>query len=69
MDLQLKDKVVVITGGASGIGAAIVKGAAREGATPLYLASLRAMKMRYAGSRRMADLMPLPRTGRLATSL
>jgi L-fucose dehydrogenase len=32
MDLQLKDKVVVITGGASGIGAAMVKGAAREGA-------------------------------------
>jgi L-fucose dehydrogenase len=32
MDLQLKDKVVVVTGGASGIGAAIVAGAAREGA-------------------------------------
>jgi L-fucose dehydrogenase len=32
MDLQLKDKVVVITGGASGIGAAMVAGAAREGA-------------------------------------
>jgi L-fucose dehydrogenase len=32
MDLQLKDKVVVITGGASGIGSAIVNSAAREGA-------------------------------------
>src|ERR1700679_2510761 len=35
MDLQLKGKVVVITGGASGIGAAIVTGAAREGAIPV----------------------------------
>ncbi len=32
MDLHLKDKVIVVTGGASGIGAAIVAGAAREGA-------------------------------------
>jgi L-fucose dehydrogenase len=37
MDLQLKDKVVVITGGASGIGAATVKGAAREGAIPVIV--------------------------------
>jgi L-fucose dehydrogenase len=37
MDLQLKDKVVVITGGASGIGAAIVRGAAREGAIPVIV--------------------------------
>src|SRR5580658_1499263 len=37
MDLQLKDKVVVITGGASGIGAAIVCGAAREGAIPVIV--------------------------------
>lgn len=37
MDLQLKDKVVVITGGASGIGAAIVTGAAREGAIPVIV--------------------------------
>jgi L-fucose dehydrogenase len=37
MDLQLKDKIVVITGGASGIGAAIVTGAAREGAIPVIV--------------------------------
>ncbi len=32
MDLQLKDKVVVVTGGAKGIGAAIVRACAGEGA-------------------------------------
>ena len=32
MDLELKEKVVIVTGGASGIGAAIVIAAAREGA-------------------------------------
>lgn len=37
MDLQLKDKVVLITGGAKGIGAAIVRGCAREGAIPVLV--------------------------------
>ena len=37
MDLQLKDKVVVVSGGASGIGAAIVSGAAREGAVAVIV--------------------------------
>ena len=32
MDLQLKDKVVIVTGGAKGIGAAIVRACAAEGA-------------------------------------
>lgn len=34
MDLQLKDKIVVITGGAKGIGAAITRACAEEGAIP-----------------------------------
>jgi NAD(P)-dependent dehydrogenase (short-subunit alcohol dehydrogenase family) len=37
MDLQLKGKVVLITGGAKGIGAAIVRGCAREGAIPVVV--------------------------------
>ena len=37
MDLQLKDKVVLVTGGAKGIGAAIVRGCSREGAIPVVV--------------------------------
>ena len=37
MDLQLRDKVVVITGGAKGIGAAIVRGCSAEGAIPVIV--------------------------------
>src|ERR1700745_149900 len=37
MDLQLKDKVVVVTGGAKGIGAAIVRTVAAEGAIPVIV--------------------------------
>ena len=37
MDLQLKDKVILITGGAKGIGAAIARGAAAEGAIPVLV--------------------------------
>jgi L-fucose dehydrogenase len=37
MDLKLKDKVVLITGGAKGIGAAIVRAAAAEGAIPVIV--------------------------------
>src|SRR6266446_8568854 len=37
MDLQLKAKVVLVTGGAKGIGAAIVRASASEGAIPVFL--------------------------------
>jgi NAD(P)-dependent dehydrogenase (short-subunit alcohol dehydrogenase family) len=37
MDLQLNNKVIVITGGAKGIGAAIVRACAAEGATPVIV--------------------------------
>jgi L-fucose dehydrogenase len=37
MDLQLKGKVVLITGGAKGIGATIARGCAREGAIPVMV--------------------------------
>ena len=37
MDLELTGKVVVVTGGAKGIGAAIVRALAREGAVPMVV--------------------------------
>jgi L-fucose dehydrogenase len=37
MDLQLKDKVIIVTGGAKGIGEGIVKVLAGEGAIPVIL--------------------------------
>jgi L-fucose dehydrogenase len=37
MDLQLKEKVVIVTGGAKGIGAAIVHACANEGAIPVIV--------------------------------
>lgn len=37
MDLQLKDKIVIVTGGAKGIGAAIVRACAAEDAIPVIV--------------------------------
>jgi NAD(P)-dependent dehydrogenase (short-subunit alcohol dehydrogenase family) len=37
MDLQLKDRVILVTGGAKGIGAAIVRTCGQEGAVPVIL--------------------------------
>lgn len=37
MDLQLKDKVVFVTGGGKGIGSGISLSLAREGAIPIIL--------------------------------
>jgi len=37
MDLQLKEKVVIVTGGAKGIGAAIVRACRQEGAIPVIV--------------------------------
>jgi NAD(P)-dependent dehydrogenase (short-subunit alcohol dehydrogenase family) len=37
MDLQPMDKVVIITGGAKGIGAAITRASIREGAIPVII--------------------------------
>lgn len=37
MDLQLNDKVIIVTGGAKGIGEGIVKVLAREGAIPVII--------------------------------
>jgi len=37
MNLQLKDKIIVITGGAKGIGAAVARACAEEGATPVIV--------------------------------
>jgi L-fucose dehydrogenase len=37
MNLELKDKVIIVTGGAKGIGAAIVRACAAEGAIPVIV--------------------------------
>lgn len=48
MDLQLKDKVVIVTGGAKGIGEALVRLLAKEGATPVIVGRNEADNQRLA---------------------
>jgi L-fucose dehydrogenase len=51
MDLELKDKVIIVTGGAKGIGAAIVRACAAEGAIPVI-----AGRDEESGKRLQSDL-------------
>src|SRR5260370_12555325 len=60
MDLHLKGKVVLITGGAKGIGAAIVRGWCAEGAVPVIVD-----RDEQAGEELQAEL----RTSRAETGL
>lgn len=59
MDLQLKDKVFLITGGAKGIGAAIVQALSDEGAIPVIVdrdqQALRESESRLKGNSRQAQ--------------
>jgi L-fucose dehydrogenase len=64
MDLQLKGKVVLITGGAKGIGAAIARGCAREGAIPVLVD-----KDADAGKRLQAELRKTGACGLISTDL
>ncbi|RYE15447.1 MAG: SDR family oxidoreductase, partial [Sphingobacteriales bacterium] len=50
MELHLKDKVIIVTGGAKGIGAAIVKLLASEGAIPVIIGRDEADNIKHADS-------------------
>ena len=64
MDLQLNGKVVLITGGAKGIGAAIARGCAREGAIPVLVD-----KDADAGKQLQAELRKTGACGLVSTDL
>jgi len=55
MDLELKDKVIVVTGGAKGIGAAIVRACAAEGAIPVIVDRDEESGKQLQGELRSAD--------------
>ena len=63
MDLQLKDKVIVVTGGAKGIGAAITRACAEENAIPVIVdrdqPALTAIEKQLAGKRCLCILAEL----------
>lgn len=69
MDLQLKDKVVIVTGGAEGIGAAIARACSEEGAVPAVIdsdqAALAEMEAQFASKGRRCALIiaDLSKTG------
>jgi L-fucose dehydrogenase len=46
MNLDLKDKVIIVTGGAKGIGAGITRSLAEEGAYQLLLVVMQMIMMR-----------------------
>jgi len=48
MDLQLKDKVIIVTGGAKGIGEGIVRVLAKEGAIPVIIGRNEADNLKVA---------------------
>ena len=62
MDLQFKGKVVLVTGGAKGIGAAIVRGCADEGGVPVIvdrdLEAARQLQSQLESSGRKAGIIP-----------
>jgi L-fucose dehydrogenase len=62
MDLQLKGKVVLVTGGAKGIGAAIVRGCADEGGVPIIVDrdvdAARQVQSQLEASGKTAGLIP-----------
>ena len=44
MNLHLKDKVVIVTGGSTGIGAAVTQNLLTEGAIPVVVSQSRALQ-------------------------
>lgn len=64
MDLHLKTKIIVVTGGAKGIGAAIVRACAREGAVPVILD-----RDKDAAKALQAELIPAAKCWRLDLDL
>jgi len=64
MDLQLKDKVILVTGGAKGIGAAISRTCSQEGAVPVIVD-----RDKNACLQLQEQLRPLGNCGLVATDL